>query len=130
MDWALGLPEQDITIGLLERVCHAAVVTHSFEDAEEVMKVHSMVDLSAKSIRSFAEGEGRRLAEERNRLVKLYLEHRFEPESEKTPSLLVVAADGGRVQTRQEQRTERWKEDKIGVVYDAVAKPQPRAARG
>jgi hypothetical protein len=39
MDWELGLPEVDISIGLLERVCHASVVTRSFEDAHEVMTV-------------------------------------------------------------------------------------------
>ncbi len=31
---------------------------------------------------------------------------------------------------RQADRKERWKENKVGVVYDAVAKPQPRAAHG
>lgn len=130
MDWALGLPEQDISIGLLECVCHAAVATQSFEDAESVMKVHSMIDMSAKSIRAFAEGEGRRLAETRDRLAKAYLAHQFEPVAAGSPGLLVVAADGGRVQTRQAESTERWKEDKIGVIYDAIAKPQPRATRG
>jgi ribosomal protein L37E len=130
MDWALALPEQDISLGLLECVCQAAVVTHSFEDAEAVMKVHSMIDLSAKSIRAFAEGEGRRLAEARDRQVAAYLAHRFTPVAEASPGLLVVAADGGRVQTRQVEPIDRWKEDKIGVVYDAIAKPQPRVERG
>lgn len=130
MDWELGLPEVDISIGLLERVCHASVVTRSFEDAHEVMTVHSLVELSAKSIRAFAEGQGRRLAAARDRKVKAYLERRLTVETEEPVSLLVVGADGGRVQTRQSESSERWKEDKIGVVYDAVAKPESRAAPG
>jgi hypothetical protein len=36
---------------------------------------------------------------------------------------LVIAADGGRVQTRAPLKDERWKENKIGVVYDAQAAP-------
>ena len=33
-------------------------------------------------------------------------------------------------QQQKQQRKERWREDKIGVVYDALAKPQPDAAYG
>ena len=39
--------------------------------------------------------------------------------------MLVVSLDGGRVQTRQDKPEEKWKEDKIGVVYEAT----PRAER-
>ncbi|MBK8871887.1 MAG: hypothetical protein IPN19_12865 [Elusimicrobia bacterium] len=46
------------------------------------------------------------------------------------PRLLVIAADGGRVQTRSADPRERWKEDKIGIVYDATATPQPHVPRG
>lgn len=158
MDWELGLPAVDVSVGVLELVCHAAVLGRSFEDAAEIMKLHDMLDLSAKQIRVLAEGEGRRLAQERDRQAAAYEQHRLEVKAEQFPGLLVVCADGGRVQTRngfaereandrrglsrahtereaidparQEKRPERWKEDKIGVVYDAVAKPQPGAAYG
>lgn len=162
MDFELGLPAVDVSVGVLERVCHASVVGRSFGDAEEIMKLHDMVDLSAKQIRVLAEGEGRRLAQERDRQVRAYRERRLEVKAEQSPGLLVVCADGGRVQTRNgfaergqqdeaEERSqlsrahaereaidpgrrsdckERWKEDKVGVVYDAVVKPQPQAAAG
>jgi hypothetical protein len=158
MDRELGLPEVDVSVGVLELVCHAAVVGRSFEDAAEIMKLHDMLDLRAKQIRVLAEGEGRRLAQERDRQAAAYEQHQLEVKAEASPGLLVVCADGGRVQTRngfaereekdrQElsrahaeleavdparrvARPERWKEDKVGVVYDATAKPQPGAAFG
>lgn len=153
MDFELGLPAVDVSIGVLERVCHAAVTSRSFETAAEIMTVHDMVELSAKQVRVLAEGEGRRLVQERDRQVSAYQSRRLEVKAEQSPGLVVVCADGGRVQTRNgfaergangraelsaanalcdpalsEDRQERWKEDKIGVVYDAVAKPQPGAA--
>jgi hypothetical protein len=131
MDWELGLSSDvNVSIGLLERVCHAAVVGRSFEDAYEIMKMHDMVDLNAKQIRALTESEGRRLAEQREVDAKDYREQRLQVQCEESPKLLVICADGGRVQTRQKERTERWKENKIGVVYDAAAKPQPRVATG
>lgn len=155
MDWELGLPEVDVSVGVLELACHAAVVGRSFEDAEEIMKLHDMVDLNAKQIRVLAEGEGRRLAEERGREAAAYERRRLEIYAEQRPELLVICADGGRVQSRNGfaergaadraalsrahaereeiepvRLEERWKEDKIGVVYEAAAKPQPDAAHG
>lgn len=162
MDWELGLPSVEVSIGVLERVCHAAVVTRSFEDAGEIMKLHDLLEIAPKQIRVLAEGEGRRLAQERQQRVKAYQDHRLEVEAEGAPALLVVGADGGRVQTRngfaergqadkgcrqeaaperptqgtvegvrkEDPAPDRWKEDKVGVIYDAVAKPQPNAAAG
>lgn len=162
LDWAMALPDEDISIGMLERVCHASMVARSFADASRVTEVHDMVDISAKRIRELAEGEGSKLAEARNRDAHAYEQHRLEIQPEQAPSLLVICADGGRVQTRtefaergakakegpagaaaygerdvdatarqqNEQSKERWKESKIGVVYDAVTKPQPVAAPG
>lgn len=161
MDWALGIPDEDISIGMLERVCHASMVARSFADASEVTEVHDMVDISAKRVRELAEGEGRKLAEVRDRQAETYEQHQLEIQPEQSPSLLVICADGGRVQTRtefaergakerheevpahaerrgtdsapqqqQEQRKEHWKESKVGVVYDAVARPQPATTYG
>ena len=120
-----------------------------------------MVDISAKRVRELAEGEGRKLAEVRDRDAQAYEHHQFEIQPEQSPSLIVICADGGRVQTRtefaergakehhgeaaadaqsrqtdgacqpqQEQGKEHWKESKVGVVYDAVAKHQLAAAYG
>lgn len=158
MDWALGLPDEDVSVGLLERVGHASMVARSFADARKITEVHDMVDISAKRIRELAEGEGRKLAQARDGDAQAYEQHGLEIQPEESPSLLVICADGGRVQTRtefaergakaekhnekataeaqqtgakqQEPRKEHWKESKIGVVYDAVAKPQQAATYG
>lgn len=157
LDWALGLPDEDISVGMLERVCDASMVARSFADANKITEVHDMVEISAKRIRELAEGEGRRLAQGRDRDAQAYEQHGLEIQPEQLPPLLVICADGGRVQTRsgfaergakegevtaspvaaqpapeqqQERPKERWKESKIGVVYDAEAKPQRAATYG
>lgn len=124
MDWELGLsPDVAVSIGVLERGCHASVVARAFSAASEIMKVHGEVDLSAKYIRTLAEGEGRKLVLERGRQVAAYREEKLAVTPEKGPPLIVVCADGGRVQTRQDDASKRWKEDKIGVVYEGVVQP-------
>jgi len=69
---------------------------------------------------------GRVLEEERRQATEEYLHSRkARPSSgKKGPALLVVTLDGGRVQTRQDNPDEKWKEDKVGVVYEAVAQPE------
>lgn len=130
MDWELGVWGQAISMGLLKRVCHAAIVGRSFDTAQEILREHSMVEMSAKHVRELAEREGRRLAQDRDAETKSYEEHRLAVAGPSTaPELLVVAADGGRVQIRPMEAAE-WKEDKVGVVYDATARPQPRASLG
>lgn len=148
LDWELGLADQAISVGLLKRVCHAGVACRSFGDAHEILQEHTMVEMSAKHVRELTENEGRRVAQARDEEARAYAEHRLALAGPaNAPKLLVVGADGGRVQTRegfeewgsqsrtpakhkandaaqQEKQPERWKEDKIGVVYDAVAKPE------
>jgi hypothetical protein len=131
MDWEMGLPsETNVSIGLLERVCHAAVVGRSFEDASKIIRLHDMADLNAKQIRVLAESEGRTLAEELDSIVATCREGLQQAQCGAAPELLVICADGGRIQTRQKERKERWKENKVGVVYDAAPGRRSRAAAG
>jgi hypothetical protein len=158
LDFELGLGDA-ISAGLLKRVCHAAVVCRSFQDARDILQEHAMVKMSAKRVRELAEAEGRRVAQARDSQARAYAQHRLGvAEPQQAPRLIVVGADGGRVQTREEfaqwgsqarqdlsrahaekeaaegasqkEPPERWKEDKVGVVYDAVAKPQPGVKHG
>jgi hypothetical protein len=105
------------------------VVGRSFEDGHELLRVQAGLDISPKHVRSIAEAEGRRAVEQRNLQVRAFEEHRLVPQSRETPELIVVTCDGGRVQTRHPEKDERWKEDKLGVVYDAIPRPavQPAA---
>ena len=131
LDEALGIPAFGPSVEARQKICHAAVVGRSFDSGEEILRVHSGIKVSAKHVRSIAEREGRSLAEERGKETVAYREGQLGVGGgEPTPTLMVVTADGGRVQTRALEAKERWKEDKIGIVYDAVAKPQEHAKRG
>ena len=68
---------------------------------------------------------GAMLACERDAATASFLRLRLSsaPPSEPLP-LLVITADGGRVQTIQDNPDEKWKENKVGVVYDAVPVPE------
>jgi len=130
LDEALGIPAFGPTVEARQKICHATVVGRSFEDGREILSVHTGMELSAKHVRSIAEKEGRDLVEERKLAVSAYQEGKMEGPGAQAPDLLVITADGGRVQTRNPQPSQRWKEDKIGVVYDAVAQPGSNAKPG
>ena len=111
------------SVGTRERVCHAAVVGRSFEDGREILNVHSGIVFSGKHVRTLAEQDGACVAAELEKDVKDFQAGSLEfPAAEKV-ELIVVTCDGGRIQTRQLEGDSRWKEDKIGAVYDAIAQP-------
>jgi len=130
LDEALGIPLFGPSIEARQKICHAAVVGRSFEDGQEILQVHTRIAISAKHVRTVAEKEGRNVAEEREKDVAGYREGKLNVAGSDAPSLLVVSADGGRVQTRTTDVGERWKEDKIGIVYDALAQPDVNAKSG
>lgn len=124
LDEALGIPARGSSISHRQKVCHAAVVGRSFEDAHELLSVQAGVSVSPKHARTIAEQEGRRLVDQRAQTVKALEEQRWTPSPAERPALLVVTCDGGKVQTRAASHEGRWKEDKIGAVYDATPTPQ------
>jgi hypothetical protein len=130
LDEALGIPVSGPSVEMRQKVCHAAVVGRSFEMGREILRVHSQIELSAKHVRWIAGREGRFVRRERDQESSVYRSGKGIPAGTESPALVVIAADGGRVQTRARDPRERWKEDKIGIVYDAVANPQPNAPPG
>lgn len=65
------------------------------------------------------------LARQRDAATESFLRLRLSPAPPPDPiPLLVVTADGGRVQTIQNDPDEKWKENKVGVVYEAVPTPE------
>lgn len=130
LDEALGIPIFGPSVEARQKICHAAVVGRSFEDGQEILKVHTQIELSAKHVRTIAEKEGRDLVCEHNKEVNHYKTGQIKIEAVPSVELLVVTADGGRIQMREAQDGEQWKEDKIGVVYDATAQPQSEAKLG
>ncbi len=130
LDEALGIPSSGPSVETRQKICHAAVVGRSFEDGREILQVHTRIELSAKHVQTITEKEGHTVAERRAQDVAAYRQGKLDVLSADEPALLVVTADGGRVQTRAPVAGERWKEDKIGVIYDALAKPDVHAASG
>ncbi|MFH1725592.1 MAG: ISKra4 family transposase [Elusimicrobiota bacterium] len=139
MDCGLGIPPTGGSVMRTERVCHASVTARSFEAAAEILKEHDGIELSDKQVRVISETEGKRLADERAREVESFRSGEKVAEPGEPPNLIVVTADGGRIQTRRqdegnedEQEDEgkggAWKEDKVGAVYDAVPRKDPDAA--
>jgi hypothetical protein len=80
------------------------------------------LDLSAKRVALITERVGRSLAKRRDAATVSFLSGQAKAPSA-APELLLVSADGGRVQTRQKDPDEKWKESKVGVVYEAHPAP-------
>ena len=130
LDEALGIPRRGPSIGALRKICHAAVVGRSFDDAQEMLRELAGIVFGRQRIRTLSEREGHRIVEERDKEVKAAQAGHAPQVCTPAPELLVITTDGGRVHTRQPVPEERWKEDRIGVVYDALARPDPGAKPG
>lgn len=128
LDEALGIPPMGSSVSHKQKVCHAAVVGRSFDDAQELLQEQAGISISAKHACSIAEEEGRRIVRWRAQKVKAFQGDRLLPPLADEVALMVISCDGGRVQTRQPESTQRWKEDKIGVVYDAIVQPAEDAS--
>lgn len=105
----------------MRKVCEANQAG-SFEKASRLLESLAGLHISAKRAQLITEKVGALLIEQRDQATRAFLAR--ERDGTAIPAavaLMVVTADGGRVQTRQDDPTQRWKEDKIGVVYDALA---------
>jgi len=130
LDEALGIPPFGPSVETRQKICHAAVTARSFEMAAEILAEQAGIELSAKQVRVISETEGKSLAAERAEEVKSFRGGKPREGPEKPPELIVVVADGGRIQTRQtddEQEGGAWKEDKVGAIYEATPRKDPDA---
>lgn len=128
LDGGLGIPVTGGSVGRTERICHAAVTGRSFGTAAEILREHDGIELSAKQVRILSETEGERVVKERQAEMEAYRRRELSFAGSEAVQLIVVTADGGRVQTRQRANGTAWKEDKVGGVYDAIPKKDPAAA--
>lgn len=128
LDCGLGIPPTGGSLGRAEKICHAAVTARSFEAAAEILKEHDGIELSAKQVRVSSESEGKRVAQDRRQEVEAFRHGKAVAGPAVVPDLIVVAADGGRIQTRQEdEEGGAWKEDKVGAIYQASPCKDPEA---
>lgn len=96
----------------------------SFAAAARVLKNLAGITISAQHVRRLTEEVGGELARRRDREVEDYVHHRRVESGEPIPSGVVVAVDGGRIQTRVPRPGEGpgvhehgWKEDKVACLY-------------
>lgn len=129
MDCGLGIPPSGGSVKRTQRVCHAAATARSFETAADILLEHDGIDLSAKQVRIIAEMEGEKLVAERAREVEAFRGGELTFADAPSLDLIVVTADGGRLQTRQPEHGNAWKEDKVGGIYDATPCKDPNAAK-
>jgi hypothetical protein len=126
LDRRLKIPTRGASGLLVRKICEANKAG-SFPKASEVLLDLAGLRISAKRVQWTTERVGQLLVEERDAQTEDFMERRSvraAASGQEPVQLLVVSADGGRVQTRQEDPDQKWKEDKIGVVYDALACPE------
>ena len=127
LDYALGIPPHGPSVSRRELICDAATCARSFEKARVTLSRHSKLGMTSEGVREHAEREGRKLVKARAARVEACFQNRGRTPgaSARAVPLLVVTCDGGSVQTRDP--LERWKESKVGCVYDAEPFPEPHA---
>ena len=134
LDWVLGIPPTGSSVSYRQQVADACTVGRSFEIGKKILRDHDRLSLSRKAAWRISLQEGRQLVEKRTEQVSAAFHIAKDQPSRLVPrdalKLLVITCDGGRVQTLAQEKQERWKEDRIGAVYDALPRPQPHAARG
>ena len=99
----------------------------SFEKASRLLGTLGGLTISAKRAQLMTERVGKALLEEIRAATQQFMKpagRRSAEPSPFDPRLLVVSMDGGRVLTRQGHPDQKWKEDKVGVVYDAIPCPE------
>lgn len=118
VDERLGIPARGASPGLLRKVC-AANLAGSFQKAARVLEELAGIRMSVKEVQLLSEKVGQVLVQQREDKCQAYLKGAPVKAPLNPPELLVISADGGRVQTRDPDPQKRWKENKVGVVYRA-----------
>ncbi|MDK1104412.1 MAG: hypothetical protein QGD93_12515, partial [Actinomycetota bacterium] len=83
------------------------------------------IDLSAKRAQLVTERIGSLIRRERDDATKAFMAGKTRcPTPEQEIQLMVISLDGGRVQTLHNDHNKRWREDKVGIIYDTVPTPE------
>lgn len=130
LDQRLHIPRRGASARFQRKVCEANLAG-SFPKAARLMGSLAHVTISPKEVQLITERVGAALEKERRQATDEYLRAGGVRKGKGpalrrggTPHLLVITLDGGRVQTRQENPDEKWKEDKVAVVYEATPCPE------
>jgi hypothetical protein len=119
----LQIPRGGHSAAFLKKVS-ASNIAGSFEKGAKLLGMLSGIKITAKQVQRLSEKVGQVLVDEREARRQGFLRGEPPPSPPNPPHLLVISADGGRVQTRHKDRDKKWKEDKIGAVYRAEPCPE------
>lgn len=124
LDRRLKIPVRGASSLLQRKVCEANYAG-SFEKASRLLDSLAGLNISAKRVQLITERVGAVLLTERDHTTSTFMQGTCQKPPPAAPvPLLVITADGGRVQTRQEDRARKWKENKVAVVYNAIPSPE------
>lgn len=111
------------------KIARSAVRNTSFEGAAESLGDEAEVKISGRQVGRIAHEIGEQLRQVRDRQVEAFLNKRLLPDSEIAPPLVVVAVDGGRMNTRSEEpghgpgaHDPAWREDKVASLLTMTNK--------
>jgi hypothetical protein len=120
----LGLNGHAYSPRATRKIIEAGGELKSFAAAARVLESLAGLTISAQHVRRLTEEVGAELAARRDREVEDYVHHRRVEPVEPIPAGVVVAVDGGRIQTRVPHPGEGpgvhehgWKEDKVACLY-------------
>ncbi len=124
METRLGIPPRGASSRRIQKVCEANLAG-SFPKAARLLRDLAGLAIAAKQVQLLTERVGAVLCERRDAATTAFLGLQAPPSPPQAPiALLVITADGGRVQTLGDNPDEKWKEDKVGLVYDATPTPE------
>lgn len=124
LDRRLGIPSRGPSNRRARKICEANQAG-SFHNASLLLEGLAGLRVSPKQVQLVTERVGALLVERRDEATAAFLGLQSPSSPPERPlDLLVITTDGGRVQTRQAHPKEKWKEDKVGVVYDATPAPE------
>lgn len=108
----------------MRKVCEASKAD-SFEKSAFLIETLMGAKISAKRVQLITERVGQSLLELREEDCELFVSGRARASAEAgAPGMLVISADGGSVQTRQDDPSKKWKESKCGFVADFIPSPE------
>lgn len=96
--------------------------TQSFDNAARALNIDWGTSFDGKQVQRWGEALGRTLVEARQEELQSFQAGRVPDSPENEHQLLVIGADGGRVQTREKnpETGSRWKEDKVLTITSCL----------
>lgn len=124
VDRRLWRPDTGPSVGYLKQVS-ASNLAGSFEKGSRLLRELAGIVLGPRGVHRVSQKVGKALWTQREQSRERFLQGKPLAAPPNPPELLVISADGGRVQTRDKDPGARWKENKVGVLYRAVSRPEP-----